>query len=57
MKNKNIKNQPVMIEVKQKGRPVNPNSPRQLRLQEQELKKQSGIEMKKGRPVNPNSSR
>ena len=44
MKNKNIKNQPVMIEVKQKGRPVNPNSPRQLRLQEQELKKQADVQ-------------
>ena len=56
MKSKTTK-QIVTIEVKQKGRPVNPNSPRQLRLQEQELKKQSGITLQRGRPVNESSNR
>jgi hypothetical protein len=56
MKTKQTK-QIVTLEVKQKGRPVNPNSPRQLRLQEQELKKQSGIVLQRGRPVNESSNR
>ena len=43
-------------EVKQLGRPVNPNSVRQIRLAELEAKKANG-ELKRGRPVNPNSER
>ena len=43
-------------EVKQLGRPVNPNSIRQIRLAELAAKKASG-ECKQGRPVNPNSER
>ena len=43
-------------EVKQLGRPVNPNSVRQIRLVELAAKKASG-ECKQGRPVNPNSER
>jgi len=43
-------------EVKQLGRPVNPNSVRQIRLAELAAKKASG-ECKQGRPVNPNSER
>ena len=40
---------------KKLGRPVNPNSARQLRLKELELKRANG-ELKRGRPVNPNSA-
>ena len=39
-----------------KGRPVNENSARQLRLKELELKRLNG-ELKKGRPVNASSDR
>ena len=38
------------------GRKVNPNSARQIRLRELELKRQNG-ELKRGRPVNPTSVR
>ena len=41
---------------KKLGRPVNPNSARQLRLKELELKRANG-ELKRGRPVDPNSVR
>jgi translation initiation factor 1 (eIF-1/SUI1) len=44
------------VEVKQLGRPVNPNSVRQMRLAELEMKRSNG-ELKKGRPVDPNSPR
>jgi len=52
MKNVNV----IVEEVKVLGRPVNPNSVRQIRLAELEAKKQNG-ELKQGRPVNPNSER
>jgi len=38
------------------GRPVNPNSVRQIRLAELEAKRSNG-ELKRGRPVDPNSER
>ena len=46
------------VEVKNvvKGRPVNPNSARQIRLAELEAKRSNG-ELKRGRPVNVNSER
>jgi hypothetical protein len=50
MKNVNVE------AVKVLGRPVNPNSARQIRLAELEVKRQNG-EVKRGRPVNPNSER
>ena len=43
--------------VKFPGRPINPNSPRQQRLKEQELKMMSGYVPQRGRPVNPDSTR
>jgi len=43
-------------EVKQLGRPVNPNSERQKRLAELEAKRANG-ELKLGRPVNGTSAR
>jgi hypothetical protein len=46
----------IVEEVKVLGRPVNPNSARQIRLAELEAKKANG-ELKRGRPVNPNSER
>jgi hypothetical protein len=49
MSKKNVK------EVK-KGRPVNPNSARQLRLKELELKRKNG-ELKRGRPIVEGSAR
>ena len=52
MKNVNV----IVEEVKVLGRPVNPNSARQIRLAELEAKKQNG-ELKRGRPVNVNSER
>ena len=42
--------------VEKRGRKVNPNSARQLRLKELEAKRANG-ELKRGRPVNPNSVR
>ena len=39
-----------------RGRPVNENSERQLRIKELESKRVNG-ELKKGRPVNENSER
>lgn len=50
MKNVNVK------EVKALGRPVNPNSNRQLRIAFLEEKRENGL-LKRGRPVNPNSER
>lgn len=56
MKN-SVKNSEVVVEVVAvKGRPVNPNSARQIRLAELAEKKAKG-ELKQGRPVNPNSER
>jgi hypothetical protein len=46
----------IVEEVKVLGRPVNPNSARQIRLAELEAKRQNG-ELKRGRPVNPMSER
>jgi hypothetical protein len=50
------KNLTVKIENIKTGRPVNPNSVRQLRLKELELKRQNG-EIKKGRPIVEGSTR
>jgi hypothetical protein len=46
----------VKVENIKTGRPVNPNSVRQLRLKELELKRQNG-ELKKGRPIVEGSNR
>jgi hypothetical protein len=46
----------VKVEIIKTGRPVNPNSVRQLRLKELELKRQNG-ELKKGRPIVEGSNR
>ena len=58
MSKKNVKT--VNVEVKtivaQKGRPVNPESTRQIRLMELEAKRLNG-ELKRGRPVVKNSTR
>lgn len=51
--NQNIE---TVVEVKQLGRPVNPNSERQKRLAELEAKRNNG-ELKRGRPVNGTSAR
>ena len=58
MSKKNVKAVEVVVTeiTKQKGRPVNPTSNRQVRLMELEAKRQNG-ELKKGRPVNTNSAR
>jgi hypothetical protein len=55
---KSVKNVEVVVEVVVaiKGRPVNENSARQLRLKELELKRLNG-ELKKGRPINESSER
>ena len=46
----------VIVEaVKVLGRPVNPNSARQARLEKQAVNKANGVGQ--GRPVNPNSAR
>lgn len=47
---------PVVAEAKVKGRKVNPNSARQIRLAELAAKKEAG-ELKKGRPVKADSAR
>lgn len=54
MSKKNVKVE--VVEVAQKGRPVNPNSKRQLRLKALEEKRKNG-ELKKGRPVVEGSAR
>lgn len=43
-------------ETKQLGRPVNPNSARQQRIQEQNAKREAGL-LKRGRPVIAGSKR
>ena len=54
---KKVKNVEAVVEVVAiKGRPVNENSARQLRLKELEAKKAAGT-LKKGRPVNVMSER
>jgi hypothetical protein len=50
------KNDVMVIEIKALGRPVNPNSVRQIRLAELAAKKAAG-ELKKGRPVVEDSAR
>ena len=52
---KNVKEVRAVKGVKT-GRPVNPNSVRQIRLAELEAKRSNG-ELKRGRPVNENSER
>ena len=55
--NKKVANVEVVEVVNiQKGRPVDPNSARQLRLKELEAKKAAGT-LKKGRPVDMSSER
>jgi hypothetical protein len=58
MSKKNVKtvNVEVATIVAQKGRPVNPESTRQIRLMELEAKRLNG-ELKRGRPVVENSTR
>jgi hypothetical protein len=46
----------VVKSVAQKGRPVNPNSARQMRLKELDEKRKNG-EVKRGRPVKEDSAR
>ena len=46
----------VVEKVVKKGRPVNVNSVRQIRLKELEMKRELGL-LKRGRPVNENSER
>jgi len=55
-KGKNTQVEVVVKTVAQKGRPVNPNSTRQLRLKELEEKRKNG-ELKRGRPVVEDSAR
>lgn len=43
-------------EPKQKGRPINPDSPRQKRLAEQAARKEAGLTVGRGRPANPESA-
>jgi len=58
MSKKNVKVVDVVVTeiTKQKGRPVNPTSNRQIRLAELETKRKNG-ELKRGRPVVENSNR
>ena len=42
---------------KQQGRPVNPNSERQIKLKMLNELKEKGIEIKRGRPINSESER
>ena len=46
----------VATETKQTGRPVNPNSARQLKIQERLAKREAGL-LKRGRPVIEDSKR
>jgi hypothetical protein len=48
--------QVTVSELKQLGRPVNPNSVRQVKIQERLLKKEAGL-LKRGRPIVGNSKR
>ena len=49
--------EPAVVETpKQKGRPINPDSPRQKRLAEQAARKESGLTVGRGRPANPESA-
>jgi hypothetical protein len=49
--------EPVVEETTtKKGRKINPNSPRQLRLAEQAARKAAGEKVGRGRPANPESA-
>jgi len=51
-----MKNQENTTETKQIGRPSNPNSARQMKIQERLAKKEAGL-LKRGRPVIEGSKR
>ena len=51
-----MKNEIQVTETKQLGRPTNPNSARQKRIQERLAKKEAGL-LKRGRPVIEGSKR
>ena len=51
-----MKNKVEVTETKQLGRPVNPNSVRQQRIQERLAKKEAGL-LKRGRPIVEGSKR
>ena len=51
-----MKPQIEQVEVKKLGRKIDPNSPRQIRLRELEIKRQSG-ELYRGRPIDESSER
>jgi hypothetical protein len=51
-----MKPQIEQVEVKKLGRKIDPNSPRQIRLRELEIKRTSG-ELYRGRPVDESSER
>lgn len=51
-----MKNTTQMTETKQLGRPVNPNSARQQRIQDRLAKQEQGL-LKRGRPVVEGSKR
>jgi hypothetical protein len=51
-----MKPQIEQVEVKKLGRKIDPNSPRQIRLRELELKRASG-ELHRGRPIDGDSER
>lgn len=51
-----MKNEIQVTETKQLGRPVNPNSARQQRIQERLVKQEQGL-LKRGRPVVEESKR
>lgn len=49
--------QDEIVVEKAQGRPINPNSARQMRLREMEIRRAKAGELKRGRPVDPNSAR
>jgi hypothetical protein len=51
-----IKTETLIVETPKRGRKINPNSVRQMRLAELEAKRSNG-ECKRGRPVNQDSVR
>jgi hypothetical protein len=53
---KNVETTTQVKEVKTLGRPVNPTSNRQIRLQELEMRRELGL-VKRGRPVDTTSAR
>lgn len=50
------KETPAVVEKKSVGRPSNPQSKRQMKMMERELKKEAGL-LKKGRPTVEGSKR